>query len=82
MGRAPTRKTFQESFLEKLDALQVFDQLAPLTAMKEHLPGDIIDILSHLRKADNILSINSTALQRIVQILYEGYTDAYASHEK
>ena len=40
----------QESFLEQLDALQ-----APLTAMKEHLPGDIINILSHLGKADNIL---------------------------
>ena len=47
-------KLLQESFLEQLDALQVLDQLAPLTATKEHLPGDIIDILSHLKKADNI----------------------------
>ena len=30
------------------------DQLAPLTAAKEHLPGDIIDILECLGKADNI----------------------------
>ena len=44
----------QESFLEQLDALQALDQLAPLTAVKEHLPGDIIDILSLLGKADNI----------------------------
>ena len=44
----------QESFLEQLDALQALDQLAPLTAVKEHLPGDIIDILSQLRKTDNI----------------------------
>ena len=44
----------QESFLEQLDALQALDQLAPLTATKEHLPGDIIDILSCLRKVDNI----------------------------
>ena len=44
----------QESLLEQLDALQALDQLAPLTAMEEHLPGDIIDILSHLRKVDNI----------------------------
>ena len=43
-----------EFFLEQLDALQALDQLAPLTAAKEHLPGDIIDILSHLGKADNI----------------------------
>ena len=47
-------KLLQESFLEQLDALQAFDQLAPLSAAKEHLPGDIIDILSHLGKADNI----------------------------
>ena len=44
----------QESFLEQLDALQALDQLAPLTAAKEHLPGGIIDILEHLGKADNI----------------------------
>ena len=47
-------KLLQESFLEQLDALQALDQLAPLTAAKEHLPGDIIDILSHLGKVDNI----------------------------
>ena len=50
----PPEKLLQESFLEQLDALQALDQLAPLTAMKEHLPGDIIDILSCLGKADNI----------------------------
>ena len=52
-GLSP-EKLLQESFLEQLDALQALDQLAPLTAMKEHLPGDIINILSCLRKADNI----------------------------
>ena len=52
-GLSP-EKLWQESFLEQLDALQALDQLAPLTAMKEHLPGDIIDILSCHRKADNI----------------------------
>ena len=44
----------QESFVQQLDALQSLDQLAPLTAAKEHLPGDIIDILECLGKADNI----------------------------
>ena len=44
----------QESFLEQLDSLQALDQLAQITAAKEHLPGDIIDILSCLGKADNI----------------------------
>ena len=50
----PPEKLLQESFIEQLDALQSLDQLAPLTAAKEHLPGDIIDILECLGKADNI----------------------------
>ena len=44
----------QEFFLEQLEPLQALDQLAPLTATKKHLPGNIMDILSRLRKADNI----------------------------
>ena len=48
-------KVLQEFFLEQLDPLQALDQLTSLTAAKEYLPGDIIDILSHLGKADNIL---------------------------
>ena len=47
-------KLLQESFLEQLDALQALNQLAPLTAAKEHLPGDIIDIFLCLGKVDNI----------------------------
>ena len=50
----PPEKLLQESFIEQLDALQSLDQLAPLTAAKEHLPGDIIDILERLGKADSI----------------------------
>ena len=30
------------------------EQLAPLQLAKEHLPGDIVDILERLSKADNI----------------------------
>ena len=40
--------------MEQLDALQSLDQLAPLTATKDHLPTDIINILELLGKADNI----------------------------
>ena len=40
--------------LIKLDALQSLDQLAPLTAAKEHLPGDIINVLELLGKVYNI----------------------------
>ena len=50
----PLKKLLQESFVQQLDALQSLDQLAPLTAAKEHLPGDIINILECLGKADNI----------------------------
>ena len=50
----PPEKLLQESFLEQLDALQALDQLAPFTAAKEHLPGDIINILACLGKVDNI----------------------------
>ena len=50
----PPEKLLQESFVEQLDALQSLDQLAPLTAAKEHLPTDIINILELLGKADNI----------------------------
>ena len=50
----PPEKLLQESFIEQLDAPQSLDQLAPLTAAKEHLPGDIINILELLGKVDNI----------------------------
>ena len=50
----PPEKLLQESFVKQLEALQSLDQLAPLTAAKEHLPGDIINILELLGKGDNI----------------------------
>ena len=34
--------------------IQILEQLAPLQLAKEHLPGDIINILERLGKADNI----------------------------
>ena len=34
--------------------IQILEQLAPLQLAKEHLPGDIVDILERLGKADNI----------------------------
>ena len=40
--------------MEQLDALQSLDQLASLTATKEHVPTDIINILELLGKTDNI----------------------------
>ena len=43
-----------ECFVEQHNTLQSLDQLAPLTAAKEHLPKDIINILELLGKTDNI----------------------------
>ena len=54
-ARLPPEKLLQESFIEQLNALQSLDQLAPLTAAKEHSPIDIITILEILGKVDNIL---------------------------
>ena len=39
--------------MEQPNALQSLDQLAPLTATKEHLPTDIINILEPLGKVNN-----------------------------
>ena len=43
-----------QSFNDQLNAIQILEQLAPLQLAKEHLPGDIIDILERLSKADRI----------------------------
>ena len=41
------------SFTEQLNAIQTLKQIAPLYAVKEHLPKDIITILERLDKVDN-----------------------------
>ena len=51
----PPEKLLHESFVEQVNSLQSLDQLAPLTAAKEHLPKNIINMLELLGKADNIL---------------------------
>ena len=43
-----------QSFNDQLNSIQILEQLAPLQLAKEHLPGDIIDILERLGKADHI----------------------------
>ena len=43
-----------QSFNDQLNSIQILEQLAPLQLVKEHLPGDIIDILERLSKADHI----------------------------
>ena len=43
-----------QSFNDQLNSIQILEQLVPLQLTKEHLPGDIIDILERLGKADHI----------------------------
>ena len=43
-----------QSFNDQLNSIQILEQLAPLQLTKDHLPGDIIDILERLGKADHI----------------------------
>ena len=50
----PHEQLLNQSFNDQLNSIQILEQLAPLQLAKEHLPGDIIDILERLGKADNI----------------------------
>ena len=50
----PHEQLLNQSFNDQLNLIQILEQLAPLELAKEHLPGDIIDILERLGKADNI----------------------------
>ena len=51
----PHKQLLNQSFNDQLHSIQILEQLNPLQLAKEHLPGDIIDILERLGKADNIL---------------------------
>ena len=50
----PQEQLLNQSFNDQLNSIQILEQLAPLLLAKDHLPGDIIDILERLSKADNI----------------------------
>ena len=50
----PHKQLLNQSFNDQLNSIQILEQLTPLQLAKEHLPGDIIDILERLGKADNI----------------------------
>ena len=50
----PREQLLNQSFNDQLNSIQILEQLAPLQPTKDHLPGDIIDILKRLGKADNI----------------------------
>ena len=50
----PREQLLDQSFNDQLNSIQILEQLAPLQLAKEHLPGNIVDILERLGKADNI----------------------------
>ena len=50
----PRKQLLNQSFSDQLNLIQILEQLAPLQLAQEHLPGDIINILQRLGKADNI----------------------------
>ena len=50
----PKEQLLNQSFNGQLNSIQTLKQLAPLQLTKDHLPGDIINILERLGKADNI----------------------------
>ena len=50
----PREQLLNQSFTDQLNSIQILEQLAPLQLAKEHLPADIVNILEHLGKADNI----------------------------
>ena len=41
----PCEQLLNQSFNDQLNSIQILEQLTPLQLAKEHLPGDIIDIL-------------------------------------
>ena len=50
----PGEQLLNQSFNDQLNSIQILEQLAPLQLAKEHLPGDIINILERLSKAYHI----------------------------
>ena len=50
----PREQLLNQSFNDQLNTIQLLEQLAPLHLAKDHFPGDIINILKRLGKADNI----------------------------
>ena len=55
----PRKQLLNQSFSDQLNSIQILEQLAPLQLAKEHLPGDIIDILERLGKANNIYHLTN-----------------------
>ena len=65
-----------QSSNDQLNSIQILKQLAPLQLAKDHLPGDIIDILERLGKADNIPHrYYSKVIETFVLLLKQQFAD-------
>ena len=53
-ARILCEQLLNQSFTNQLNSIQILEQLVPLQLTKDHLPGDIVDILERLGKVDNI----------------------------
>ena len=51
----PHEQLLNQSFTDQLNSIQILEQLTHLQLAKEHLPGDMVDMLERLGKVDNIL---------------------------
>ena len=50
----PREQLLNQSFNDQVNSIQILEQLAPLKLTKDYLPGNIIDILERLSKADHV----------------------------
>ena len=78
----PHEQLLNQSFTDQLNSIQILEQLAPLQLAREHLRVDIIDILEHLGKADNIpfnqlyyITENCADIETFVSILKHQFAD-------
>ena len=65
----PIKQLLNNSFMEQLNCIQSLQQIAPLHAVKEHLPKDIITILERLAKVDNVPFDKFIIKLKITQII-------------
>ena len=66
----PVEQLLNSSFTEQLNSIQSLQQIAPLHAVNEHLPKDIITILERLGKVDD------TPFNKLYYLV-ENYADHY-----
>ena len=70
----PHEQLLNQSFTDQLNSIQILEQYAPLQMAKEHLPGDIIDILYYI--AENCADrYYSNVIETFISILKCQFAD-------